>query len=203
MRIILLVLLITSSVYSEDSSFLLKGGFNYSILKKGDFHENQEAVDVSYKFGEVLYLSWEKSLFNIDRLYINIDIGLNKKAVNINLYNDVFRYNNRYYWAIETPIILAYEFFDNFKLYAGVYLSQVFYKGSKDNFKAGFKVLNESNDLMYDKGFLFGVEYQHNNFLFNFRYQEGINAINLGDINNENSYNKNSQFIFMIGHKFN
>ena len=215
MRIIILLLLATSCIYGENNSFSLKAGVNYSVLKKEGTYNSYEKVDVSYKFGEVFYLSWEKNLFNISDLYINVDIGFNKKVVNREVsfkddmprYNSDYRYYNdyRYYWAMEIPVIIAYEFFNNLSLYGGLYISQVFYKGSKDNIKAGFSIINENDELMYDKGFLFGLEYKYQDFLFNFRYQEGINSINLGglDSNNGDFYGKNSQFMFMIGCKFN
>jgi hypothetical protein len=204
-KLILLFLLITSSIYTQDISFSIKGGVNYSTLEeKNIYYEDYQ--DTLYKLGGALYLSWERKISGLENLYLSFEIGINKKGSSIKFKSvdtaDV-SYQEKDYLTLEFPIIIAYEFFDNFKLYIGGYLSQVFYSDSNkvyDN-TGEFGMFEADGSFMQDKGILLGLEYQHNEFLFNFRFQQGFNTIETNY--SSESYGNNRQFVFMLGYKFN
>jgi len=208
MRFIILFLLITSCIYAEKNSFSIKAGVNYSKLELNTNYPNPdgnysgEGTKQMYKFGEVLYLSWEK---NYDKYYLNLDIGFNKKGRTHSYIKDGENfYSDMYYWTIELPFIMGYRF-KQFKFYSGVYFSQVIYSGNENGQNEGFR-MGDQLRLDFDLGFLFGIEYEYEVFLFNFRLQKGFTPVDRS-YNSwhevDYSYGNNTQFTFMIGFKFN
>jgi hypothetical protein len=197
-RIILLFLLISINTYSQDSFFSVKGGMNYS---KADDYSSDYETETSYKFGGVLYLSWEKNIYK--GLYFNIDFGVNEKGTTTQAHNYIggeytlYDAQNISFWSWELPVILGYKLFNQFKLYIGVYHSLVFSN------RVDGKSFNPSRSFAAEYGFLLGLEYSYDKFLFNFRYERAYNGC-LYDTSEDSGsiYDNSRQFIFMVGYSF-
>jgi hypothetical protein len=166
------------------------------------FDSFPEYPEVSYIFGGVLYLSWERNNFLSKNLYLNIDIGLNQKGLERNYSTRTIK---KHYLSIEIPIVIGYRFYNNIKLYFGGYSSLLFYQTT--NNRSEFTIFKDKrgDGFMIDCGVLLGIEYEYKDYLFNFRFQQGLVAADegytqYGDLASKTKNNR--QFVFMLGYKF-
>jgi hypothetical protein len=211
MRLIILIFLITSGAYAQNSSFSIKGGLNYSTLEYGGYDNNNITSETSYNLGGVLYLSWEKRDIIVNNTYLNIDFGINQKGVHNKVYNDysdiddVETNTDRSFLTTELPIILGYTFFNKLSIYVGSYLSLGFYTSTNNASKFFFIFTDDySGRIVIDAGLMFGLEYELNNILFNFRFQQGFTELYPPNARNglTNYYANSRQFVLMVGYRF-
>jgi len=185
--IIILTILLSINLYGE-YKLSVKGGLNYSTAKIIEVDSNK-VYNYGYKFGKIFFISFEKEISN--DFYWNIDLGLNSKG-----YGGLY-YNN--YYSIELPIILGYSIAKSINTYIGLYSSIVFIEG--DSF--GGIMDNHGGKINNDYGFLIGIEYNYNNILFNFRFQQGYGNLKQSDPEGPTPYvTNNRQFSFMVGYQF-
>jgi hypothetical protein len=86
-----------------------------------------------------------------------------------------------------------------------LYYSQVFYIGSSKG-NGRFQITDEvgHKNLLFDAGVILGIEYEYNNIIFDFRFEQGLPPLRYKtrDEDVTHSFEKSRQFMFMIGYKF-
>jgi len=200
--IILITLTLSFNIYS-DYEFSIKGGLNYSMVEGIKDSSSSSSIESFYKTGGVLFLSMKKSIKN--NFYYNINLGINQKGGEIkitdNLGNSVDGSpHKRSFYTIEIPLILGYNIFENINLYIGVYKSIVYAYAINDYTSYG--AYNKEGKMMNDFGFLLGVEYNYNDFLIDFRFQQGFGNLKQPVPESSEHYTNSRQFVFMVGYRF-
>jgi len=193
-KIIIIILTISFSInlYGGKYHLSIKGGGAYSGAKlKKDVQENEYFPN--YDFKEIIHLNLGIDID--DNISLNLGIGWNDKGFNLLKVQDSSYINSVVIKNIELPIYLDYKVIKNTKIFFGGFLAiptNIWY------------IVRGVNPI--NSGFILGLEYNLNSFLFDFRIEQGLGKIyspsNLPGGGSSERYFYSTQIIFMVGYQF-